>query len=440
MILGLIFSILTATYSISTTTTVEASGDIPTGSTYSYQRSATTGQKGQMTAGNSTLLTLDGWDAITIDSVVLEMRSNKSAGAGSLTMHIGEKAVWAIADADFSHKTWNNSFTTDWVKLSKTLNATVGREESIEIYIEASKNSLYINSYTLYYSLPDPEAYEVGFVSGLSESPNTIAETSVGSGIVLPAGRDTLYWHFVGWSEKEVLDETECPHVYQAGERYFPKSDCTLWAVYSEGDGILATKDYISGDYAIVSAAWNVALAGGVTGHEIATTPIAIDTTENGDYQLLTGVEDNMIYHIDFMEDSTVYIQHYSSESMIGYTATRLAENESAWSCKYLEDGSCCFYYNDNATQRMLYVGYNLNSDHDWLVGYVVPVKLSLMQKDGFLLFPATEIHFTSWPFGKLDGIKDVLYEEKQATEYTWRIGNYVLQIRNGKKYLHLCQ
>ena len=62
MLLGLIFSILTATYSLSSTTHVEASGDIPEYSTYYYARSAEHGQKGQITAGNSTCLTLTGWD------------------------------------------------------------------------------------------------------------------------------------------------------------------------------------------------------------------------------------------------------------------------------------------------------------------------------------------------------------------------------------------
>ena len=56
MLLGFIFSILTATYSLSSTTLVEVSGDVPTGSTYTYERTATSGQKGQMTEGNSTRL------------------------------------------------------------------------------------------------------------------------------------------------------------------------------------------------------------------------------------------------------------------------------------------------------------------------------------------------------------------------------------------------
>ena len=104
MILGLLISILSATYTITSSSSIEESGTIPVGSEATYSRSGTTGRVGQMTAGNSTLLVLDNWDRIEIDSIALEMRSNKTAGAGSLNVSIGENIVWKIKDADFSDK------------------------------------------------------------------------------------------------------------------------------------------------------------------------------------------------------------------------------------------------------------------------------------------------------------------------------------------------
>ena len=102
MLLGFIFSILTATYSLSSTTLVEVSGDVPTGSTYTYERSATSGQKGQMTEGNSTRLHLEGWDGCTIHSIDLQMHSNKSSGRGSLQVCVGEDVIWSVVDETFS--------------------------------------------------------------------------------------------------------------------------------------------------------------------------------------------------------------------------------------------------------------------------------------------------------------------------------------------------
>ena len=89
MIIGLLISILSVSFTVTSSSSVEASGVVPEGMEVSYQRSGTTGQKGQMTAGNNTLLQVLGMDNCIIDSVTLNMRSNKSAGAGSLQMCIG---------------------------------------------------------------------------------------------------------------------------------------------------------------------------------------------------------------------------------------------------------------------------------------------------------------------------------------------------------------
>ena len=173
MLLGLLFSILSVTYTIETSSSVSTSGTPPADSEAIYSRTGTTGQVGQMTAGNSTLLTLNGWDGIELDSVVLQMRSNKSAGAGSLTMRIGDATVWTINDADFSHKTWHGSFTNEWTTISRWIGEKVPKDQAINILIEASKNSLYVKSYTLYYTLPEPEAYTVTYVTGIGlEIPN----------------------------------------------------------------------------------------------------------------------------------------------------------------------------------------------------------------------------------------------------------------------------
>ena len=149
MLLAFLFSILTATYSLSSTTSVEASGVLPEGATHTYERSATTGQKGQMTAGNSTRLYLTGWEGCTIRTVTLSMRSNKSAGAGSLRMRIGNNEVWSIADEPFDSDAWAGQYTTDFVPICKHMQTTV--DGDIEIIISATENSLYIQSYEIAY-------------------------------------------------------------------------------------------------------------------------------------------------------------------------------------------------------------------------------------------------------------------------------------------------
>ena len=429
MILGLIFSILTATYTLSSTTSVESSGDIPQNSTFHYERSATTGQRGQMTAGNSTTLFLSGWDGCTIESVTLSMRSNKSGGAGSMQMHIGNRIVWEIEDSKFSDGVWYDSFTTEFVDISCSLNEIVGNGEGITIHITASENSLYINSYTISYTPPAPKVHEVHFVSGLSYNPHSLTEDFIGSGVVLPMGVDTLEWHFLGWSEQEITDDTQCPPLLLANERYFPAMDCTLWAVYSNSDGVHSSDGEISGDYIMASSFWQVAVIGQITDGEMHTTPISLEQTDDY-YTLLTGIDESMIYHIDFLPDSTLTIRHKTTGSLIGYKGNKLANRECYWHYRLLDDGSFGFYYRDDIYDRMFYIMDDVACAH--------LINLSLLNKEGVILFPAERILFTSWPFGKFDNVENIFESTDYTTNGTYQIyfGNYILQIKNGKKQM----
>ena len=439
MILGLIFSILSVTYTVASSNTVEVNGEEPMSSNAIFTRSSTTGQKGQMTSGNTTTLQLTGWDGCILDSVVLSMHSNTSQGAGSLTMHIGERLVWKIADADFAHDTWYGSYTTNWVDITHHIGKKVNPNETIEIHIKASKNSLYIQHYTLYYSLPDPKAYEVRLISGLSENPTPMIEEQIGAGVVLPAGVDTLEWRFLGWSEREVLKDSVSPALMQAGMRYYPKCDCMLWAVYSDGEGNVHHKNGESGEYVLASSLWQIALKGGVVGETISTTPATIETTADGEQLLLTGTQESMIYYLDFKPDNIVDIWHIGSRTWIGHEGTRLTDSDEEWQYRVLEDGSYCFYYNDNGQQRMLSLGYGKDGSSNQLIAFVNRANVDVMTGRGFLLFATENVEmttFTTWPFGKLNSVEDVLANDKKQGEYMMYLGNVILRVKNGKKML----
>ena len=367
------------------------------------------------------------------------MRSNTAQGAGSLSMHIGERLVWKIADADFAHESWHGSFTTNWVDISHPIGKRVAPHEVIDIHIKASQNSLYIQHYTLYYSLPDPKAYEVRLVSGLCENPAPMIEEHIGAGVVLPAGVDTLEWRFLGWSEKEVLKDSVSPAVLQVGTRYYPKCDCLLWAVYSDGEGNIHQTGVPSGEYVLANAFWQIALKGGVVDEMIGTTPATIEEGIDGEQRLVTGAQMSMIYYLDFQQDNTLYIWHMGSQKWIGHDGTHLADNDEKWQYKVLEDGSYCFYYNDNGQQRMLCLGYGRDGSSNQLVAYVNRANVDVMTGKGFLLFATGEVEmptFTTWPFGKLNSVDDVRVADKTQGEYLLHMGNAVLYIKNGQKTL----
>ena len=433
MILGLLISILSATYTITSSSSVEESGNIPVGSEATYSRSGTTGRVGQMTAGNSTLLVLDNWGGIEIDSIALEMRSNKTAGAGSLNVSIGEDVVCKIKDADFSDKNWNGDFSDEWCRISRWIGEKVGIGEQIKILIQASKNSLYVNSYTIYYTLPEPEAYTVSFVSGIGlEIPNS-TEKSPLSGITLPCIKDTLDWTFIGWSESEVLESDSCPRIWQADEVYYPASHCKLWAVYTNERSQEAISNYVSGEYALVNTFWSRAMVGGIEDGMVSTRDVELSITETS-YALLDKVTDDMVYAVNFLTDSTLTIENIANEEWIGYNEKGLDDSQKVWHYHILSDQSLCIHQ----PQGVLFWGFGADAMQEYVVVYNAKVDWTLMQADGLRLFDIQNMYFTTWPFGKIDGVEDIIIPEfiEENTEYILHLGSYELHIQNGKKWL----
>ena len=435
MLLGLIFSIFSATYTVTTSTSVTPSGDVPDNTQASYSRTATTGRVGQMTAGNSTLLVLENWDKYTIDSIALEMRSNKTAGAGSLTMTIGQNTVLSIPDASFESDVWNGQFSDEWCRISRWIGKKATKNNPISIHITASENSLYINRYTIYYSHLTPQAYSVSFESGLGlKIPNSTEENPL-SGVVLPACPDTLNWLFAGWSEDEVLESDTCPPLWLPGERYYPQENCQLWAVYTNHITQKAITEYLSGDYAMVSQFFSRAAMGVVTDGMILTKPVDIASVDTLPI-LLSQVTDQLTYFIDFITDSTLRIQHLATQEWIGYDRKQLSPLSKDWHYRILNDGSLCIYQ----PQGVLFFGYGTDASQDDVVLYNAQMDHTLMHADGVQLFTTQDMYFTTWPFGKIDSVENIEIPEfiGENPEYILHLGTYELHIKNGKKWLQV--
>lgn len=75
----------TVTYTVTSSTSVTMSGDAPEGSSATFVNTHTS-NKQRMTAGDSQTYTLSGYDGFTITGITLSMHSNKTSGAGSLSV------------------------------------------------------------------------------------------------------------------------------------------------------------------------------------------------------------------------------------------------------------------------------------------------------------------------------------------------------------------
>ena len=108
----------TATYTIASTSSVTTSGTAPSGSSATY--SQTYGTMYQMTSGNSTTLTLNGYAGYKITSLVLSMKSNTSSGTGTMSVVAGTTTIATVSPtAAFNTASWNGAWSTSYVNVTK---------------------------------------------------------------------------------------------------------------------------------------------------------------------------------------------------------------------------------------------------------------------------------------------------------------------------------
>ena len=404
------------TYTLSSTTTIEQSGTPPESSVATYDRTTTTGKKGQMTAGNSTRLELKGWDGCTIKRVELQMHSNTRSGAGSLSLVIGNDTLWQIDNQPFSDKSWAGEYSTDWRTVAISTNTLVKEKECIEINISATENSLYINSYTIYYDPPIvPQCYTVTFYTGLDTCPFTLTQSSPDEPLILPILQDTAKWYFLGWTEVEVLDNQLITPLLSAGDTYLPRKNMTLWSVYSNQRENKAVSEYISGQYAI--AMYNdyidmeekgILMNGYVQNGVVSTQPVWLQRNSDGVYCIYSTLKENVLYDVQFYEDSTVSIMHHDTKRMIGYKGEKLFTIDTLWQYRVLEeDGSLAIYYHPYEDYYALYMGLKTIATKNLMVAYSQPIDIAQWRSSGLWLFPKVEI--TTWPFGKYDYVTNIV-------------------------------
>ena len=427
---------------------VEPSGDIPVGATCAYEQ---TGSKsGQMTAGNSITLTLEGYDGATLNSVRLAMHSNKDAGSGSLKMTVGSTSVWTITDAPFNASVWAGMYSNEeWVSVTHSLGGTIVPDNApIKLVITASKNSLYLQSVELSYAEPAPRSHTVTFVTHISERIDPITETQPNTGVLLPSvSLDDADWQFVGWAEQGVMLTAKQPSMYFPGERYYPAYDCTLHAVYvqeGEFEPWLPTDNVQSGDYVIAlynapsSNLWYA--TGAVTNGMLATISLGVEGI--GEYVTMpTSVARSESVYTLTIDGEQVAIHHKASDTDVFLTSGgKLSQSSSigkTWQLKPVDDAQDMPHYalSGEVGGITYYLSYHLAADG---ILYFCPTTDATMRHD-FLLYNLDDFvdipsQYTSFPFG--DDVPSVTPDN--LPEYKLHIGSCILTVKNGKKYLQI--
>lgn len=422
------------------------SGDIPEGATCTYVQTAR--NNGQMTAGNTIDLTIDGYDGVTLQSVTLMMKSNKASGAGELQMKVGNADVWNIADQAFNSSSWAGKYSTDWMEISHSLDGrVVPKGAAITLHIMASANSLYLQSVKLNYQPAQPQSYTVSFNTHISQDVPSVTESQPNTGIVLPSvALSDPKWMFYGWAENPYGMVNDVPMTYDAGEIYYPASDCVLHAVYAErieDHPWWPTDDLNQGDYLIalyepVTGTFIYA-CGGVDKGEIAAVNTHKEANE-GWVAMSADVPYEAVYALSVSHD-TLIIRHRATNTSVSLasggsfgTAQSTANKWIISPCESELDAMPHYAISGTANGVTYYISFYGKSE-----GMSFRPTSDATMKHDLLLYAVNdlvveEVHYTSFPFG--GGVDNQHTDAMPA--YKMHIGPYMLTIKNGKKYLQI--
>ena len=330
--------------------TVKAEGAWPKDMKATYYN---TGSKGSVTSKDTATLTLSGLDGVEVEKVLVYVRSNKSAGAGVITMTADGQALY---QKDGTYQEWFGAYNnTDYQPIGWSGEQTAS---TLEVQVMGTTNSLHIEKYEITWTEVQAQAYSVTLMTdGVSE---VVQETEVGSGILLPERADKDGWFFAGWTSNELMEATdEQPEIWQAGERYYPKKDVTLWAVWTDVQPPTGERQVAPEDGYYVLELYEYLLTGDVN---------------NG---LMTLVHNDAVYtedlyYLDFnTADTTCTIRNYVSNAYVGYNATAkdLRQAESVWHYRVLRDSTWLFIAKEESnTVWILFQKYE--EEAAWLSDY----------------------------------------------------------------------
>jgi len=373
-------------------------------------------QKGDVRAGDTATLQLSGLENIHIDSVQLYLRSNKSSGAGEITM---------IADGDQLYQTkgrfidWFNAYDNgNYHSIGWTGNHTL-KEGELSIQLIGTENSLHIEKYVITYTQPQPQCYSLTLHE--SEETLNISESEIGSGVELPDCEDRGNWYFVGWSTSDVKEWTETPpNVHLPGERYYPTKDMDMWAVWTDVKPMKETRQTEP------ETGYYILELGGYLLSGIVNNNAKLLLSEGA-------ISSQNLYHLSFSAaNSTFEMRNYERDTYIGYkdSGTQLKNAQSTWHYRLLQDSTWLIY-----SQQIGEEYYALFIKGGTPVAELMKSTLGTNPQGLWTLYPMPDPEQTQhwwshpWP---------TAIESPNATEREMIIhfGIYELHIKNGIKQL----
>lgn len=316
---------LVMTWTVETKSTISSSGDVPAAVQAVY---ACSYQKGTVRNGDNATLTLVGLNGIMVERIEMYMRSNKSAGAGVISVYADGAR---IAQKEGSLRDWigkydNTAFTP--------IEVFVGQQQlqdSLVINLEGTTNSLYVEKYVITYQ--QAPIYTLTLMEG-NGIYTALTEPTGGAGVLLPSCPNKDEWQFVGWTDTPFWNVSSLSgNIYPPQTTITLTEDKSLWAVwrYVPHPEEMYMAQMQSGDYIYAN-----------TDNQLAITGVV----ENGRMQqaLVNPLDSNQIYHVDFDPSAQIAtIQHMLTGQYVGYKDATLVAEPTEW-LVWQEGNNTAFY------------------------------------------------------------------------------------------------
>ena len=370
-------------------------------------------QKGTVRAGDEAVLALTHMQDMTVDRVEVYMRSNKSSGAGVITITInGEERAYK----EGTFRDWTGAYDNSDYHPIAVLEERFEGVQELTISVKGTTNSLYIEKYVISYT--PAQAKTVTLMAG-NNVYGSLSETQGGAGVILPAAPDTAQWIFMGWSETEFGEIHETPVLLASGSLFMPSEDCTLWAVYGgkEENEAQVVTELVNGKYRYVNRDSRKTLTG---------------LPENGKMQAgtLNPSDEDQEYTFTFTDNNTAYITHTRTGQPIGRQGTGMAIQASEWSV-YHEGEETLFYTTIGGKNYVLWLNIYVAKDQPTYAGLLQadpmtsPMVLMIAQPETGPVYTCHPEHPQGMETIRTDG-----------HEYRFPFGPYELVIKNGQKQL----
>lgn len=220
------------------------------------------GQGVQVTTGKTGANATSPVSFSNVSQIVVTYNTNKSAGNGTIKVQIGSNDVVSTA---VQYHSVENGTTADF---QTTFRFEPRQSGSIKLTTDVTTNSIWIKEIEITH-FNNASAYTIKFdAGGGTYAGSDLTESSANAGITLPtatpsSGSASEGWGFYGWATvaKNSSPESAPTIVGKSGDKYYPTSSHTLYAVYAVGE---YTKITSSGD---LTAGGNYLIAANSGGH-----------------------------------------------------------------------------------------------------------------------------------------------------------------------------